>query len=38
MCFSPLVIQVKKLHIPTAKPGVHITIDERPGEWSEALL
>ncbi len=38
MCFSPLVIQVKKLHIPTVKPSVHITIDERPGEWSEALM
>jgi len=38
MCFSPLIIQVKKLHIPSARPGVHITIDERPGEWNEALL
>ena len=38
MCFSPLVIQVKKLHIPTAKLGVHITVDERPDEWNEALL
>jgi hypothetical protein len=38
MCFSPLVIQVKKLHVPTVRPGVNITIYERPGEWNESLL
>ena len=38
MCFSPLVIQVKELHVPTVKPGVNISIYERPGEWNDALL
>jgi hypothetical protein len=38
MCFSPLVMQVKKLHIPTAKPAIQITIYERPGEWDQAPL
>jgi hypothetical protein len=38
LCFTPLVIQIRKMHIPTAKPGVKITIYERPWEWDQVLL
>ena len=38
MCFSPLVIQVKKVHDPRVKSDIPIPIYERPGEWNEVLL
>jgi hypothetical protein len=32
------VVQIRKMHIPTAKHGIKITIYERPGEWDQVLL
>lgn len=38
LCFGCLTIQVRKMSIVTARPGVKVIIDEQPGPWEQVLL